>query len=549
MAEKRTDIMKKISFKKQTVEISALIFLYSSVLIFCFSWLNIFAALLCSAAFAVGFAEFLKRRKHCAEDVIQIGTVPFCLIIVFFTAVCICSGIGGFVYQSGDWDKHNAVLRDLINYSWPVYYENGSVMLTYYIAGYLIPAIIGKIFGVLKLAEIAELLWSVAGLVIFFLYACFITNAKSIKRQLAVSYFSIFFCTLSLLSELIISFIYPELPTINTDGSIWNPVIGVMLCQTGTSVGLQYCFSQTIPILLCTTLLFENKRFLSDYVFLLFPLMLYSVVSFTCLSIFAIVYAFCCVFSDREKAKRIKSLFSLSNLFGIVPCFFTMLYYLGNIKSKKPANTAFCISVLAEKRYLPVALIFIVVSLSVPLLFTARSNKRDSFYWITIAFLCILPFFKMGLYNDLNLRFTQNLVCILMLYFLIELFGKNAKKEIKTIVLSVIIFFSLFRFVFCFSYSTYFFDERQPNLERDTYYSMSEFACENAQNNLERADFNALISNYYTRDANNDFFVKHIARRKNSSYNSKVERVNNDKLYIFGNQYELRYGETNENSQ
>jgi hypothetical protein len=72
----------------------------------------------------------------------------------------IFSGIGSFSYQNNDFNVRNAVLRDLINYDWPVVYDfsnvesdikevigDGQAGFVYYYAYWLPSALFGKIFG------------------------------------------------------------------------------------------------------------------------------------------------------------------------------------------------------------------------------------------------------------------------------------------------------------------------------------------------------------------------------------------------------------------
>jgi hypothetical protein len=62
------------------------------------------------------------------------------------------SGIGGFGYQHYDWDKHNAVLSDLVHESWPVGYTDYGhpVALVYYIAYYSARRAGGKTLGLAR---------------------------------------------------------------------------------------------------------------------------------------------------------------------------------------------------------------------------------------------------------------------------------------------------------------------------------------------------------------------------------------------------------------
>lgn len=66
----------------------------------------------------------------------------------FLLLWCVLSGLWAFTIQSSDWGKHNVLLEDLVNYEWPVKYGfHGGGVMDYYIAGYLFPALLGKMLG------------------------------------------------------------------------------------------------------------------------------------------------------------------------------------------------------------------------------------------------------------------------------------------------------------------------------------------------------------------------------------------------------------------
>jgi hypothetical protein len=84
----------------------------------------------------------------------------------------VLSGAGGIGYQTQDYEKHNAILNDLIIMDWPVYYSEGLQedegapgTLVYYTAFYLPAALVGKAGGWYA-ANIFWFLWTYAGLLL-----------------------------------------------------------------------------------------------------------------------------------------------------------------------------------------------------------------------------------------------------------------------------------------------------------------------------------------------------------------------------------------------
>ncbi|MEO5971490.1 MAG: hypothetical protein ABIQ95_16320 [Bdellovibrionia bacterium] len=79
------------------------------------------------------------------------------------------SGTGGIGSQTFDWQKHNAILNDLIYSSWPTFYKGTanplgpSSVLIYYLSFYLPAAVAGKLFGWLA-ANAVSFLWCYMGI-------------------------------------------------------------------------------------------------------------------------------------------------------------------------------------------------------------------------------------------------------------------------------------------------------------------------------------------------------------------------------------------------
>lgn len=87
--------------------------------------------------------------------------LPWKLLGICFAVslvVYILGGEGRLFYANTDWQVRGAVLRDLVNYPWPVVYDGADPKILRLPLGmYLIPAWIGKLYG-FPAAEIAELL-------------------------------------------------------------------------------------------------------------------------------------------------------------------------------------------------------------------------------------------------------------------------------------------------------------------------------------------------------------------------------------------------------
>ena len=164
--------MKKIDL----LLLSTFLYLFLPIFIFCFTWIKTVYALLIFIPLIIFFVKhfsdvFYKNEMKLVKTKRDIIILVITMIILVFWLYF--SGIGGFTFQNNDWDKHNALLHDLINNPWPVRYEiNGDIgYLVYYFAYYIPAALVGKVFG-FSVANIFLFLWTYCGLIIglFWIY-------------------------------------------------------------------------------------------------------------------------------------------------------------------------------------------------------------------------------------------------------------------------------------------------------------------------------------------------------------------------------------------
>jgi len=156
------------------LERATLVYLGLPALLWIVGWLRWhYSVPLCLALVGAGIAAsrqtravFLPERGPCPPG----ASLPLWALVA---AACLgilwglFSGAGGFSAMNPDWDKHLAVLRDLVEGEWPIVYarDGGAVPLIYYFGYYLPAALVGKFFGWWG-ASFAMLVWTCAGVVI-----------------------------------------------------------------------------------------------------------------------------------------------------------------------------------------------------------------------------------------------------------------------------------------------------------------------------------------------------------------------------------------------
>jgi hypothetical protein len=163
---------------------AALAYLLLPSLVFFLTWLRPWfgvpaalvavAALLCFWRQAVSVESRPRLSAGCQGYVLALAALWTLL-----------AGIGGFLPQASDHEKHNLVFHDLLAQSWPVYYTNGagSYYLCYGMGFYLPPAWAARWLGASCLPELT-FLWAFIGVALFFYWVA--TFSRSPWKTLAI---------------------------------------------------------------------------------------------------------------------------------------------------------------------------------------------------------------------------------------------------------------------------------------------------------------------------------------------------------------------------
>ncbi len=490
-----------MKIKLKNLKAVSLIYIYINIFIFFAGWLKpIFAVIACAAAAAVLF--FTLRKPDDRSFVINKGVFVFsCVVIPFCMLV---SGHCGIFKQTADWCGRNALLNDITSFSWPVYYSDDSA-LTYYLAHFLFPALIGKLTGIMG-AKITLWLYTSFGLGLAYLYLVKISKADSAKKQLFVLLMLLCFGNFEDLKVIVTNGAVGIIKLFNASYSKPNIMIG----YTPFMHLYATVFNQVIMPFIALGMLFDDDSRVDELAVTGVPMILYApfpLVSFFCIALAAVIkYAY----RNRADWKTvIKSVLSWQNIIAaavLAPIF--IMYFYGNITADKPTNMQFHFIDYSKSFY--IYAIFVITDFLVYSVCIFKKFRRDIYFYTANITLLVLPLMQMGLYNDLCTRSSIVGLYVLMLCVIRFLFDKDRKAapiKMKYILSLIVILVCCKSVDYVISTtittSEAFANQSISGMEYMPYKSMEDAKKSN------KADYKY---NFYTFDAKEHFFFKYIAK-------------------------------------
>ncbi len=177
----------KICVKFKTVTAMAYAILLIPILIFFWGWLKWYFALIFSAILLLGMLKVYKSEYIERKEILEIPIGAFLLAGLLFAFWVLIAGTCGVSVSNYDTPWRRAILRDLVDFKWPVRYEATSTNLVYYHVFWMIPALVGKIFG-WHAALITQAVWLWLIIMISFLLISFLlkTDDKNVIILIAV---------------------------------------------------------------------------------------------------------------------------------------------------------------------------------------------------------------------------------------------------------------------------------------------------------------------------------------------------------------------------
>ncbi len=482
----------------------AIVYIYISILIFLIGWTKYIISIPASIILFIAIYEYYKKFKKNLEKVEPIYIsmrlfLPLCFLVILLGWVL---GWTGFANQAGDYTKHNAVLSDLTNHSWPVYYNNHgeTSMLTYYLGQYMVPAVIGKLFSSVNLAIFFNGIWTMLGLLLAILGILKVTKADTILKQVIAIGVLLFFSTCVVLSQTLGKLVITNQPIATGEWFVFNDQY--KLQYSSNLVLLRWVFPQCIVPWIIFTILYDNKFDIEHYVMLCLPMLFYASFSFIGIVCFLLVMVIIYGVKTKNMKLLLKKIFSLSNIVvGITLGTVLLIYFLGNVLEEKPTD----VTVQLVKYSGANILVYVCFILSVlPYTFILfKRNKKNLFYWISTVLLIVLPFFKMGLYNDFCMRVS---ILPLLVYTILTIdMVIHEKSKISKVVIIVILLIgsisSVGELCICVENMSLRF------VAGDVQYSLQDWANRKLKINSD------LKYNYYTYDLDNSIFNKYLAKK------------------------------------
>ncbi len=430
-----------LKFNISYLKIASIFYLAFPLLIFFLGWLKLPIGLFLSLILIFGLYYFVKGQNqniYYKVPAFQL-LICFCLVSLWL----LFSGAGGFGYQNHDYYKHNSLLKDLTEQTWPVSYKLaiGKKYLSHYLAYYLPGPGLFYALG-WKYVNFANFIFTALGIYLSIFWALRFAGKFSFWVVLLFIFgsgahiFIMLFTHGSNLPNVLVDNIQNHkymfwLNCLNINGSPINN-INFMSVSDMLYWGPQHAISCWLAMgLLMNDWLDKNIKYSPFYVSLIAfwaPLVLIGVAPF-------LLYVLI-----KEKFKGI---FNMVNFILAPLLFIVIAIFLTSIKTNELIHhflihnrTSDGISAFQQ---IGAYLYFISVEVliwwipSYLILSKSPLKKYNDLYWLVLLLLLIIPLFRFGQWNDWCTRASLPALYVLYLMMAMALF--QAKKITSKLVL------------------------------------------------------------------------------------------------------------------
>ena len=377
----------------QTLKISTILYLLIPSVLFLLTWIHLWIGIPC-VLFIVFYTwkTLQKTTVSTHETFISLSTFLLCLGISI--ALNYVLGIGEFRPQTYDFQANNFKYYDLITHQLPVYYAEQKTYLCYYTGYYLPSALLAKVFGI-ETCRYFSFIWSVFGMWLVFLWI----STFSRKNIIGLLMIVLLFANAWFAIKLLINFAYfqehlqPYYIQLNQFKLITSPLIKNYAWAT----------QHTIPACLGVCVSIDNFRTKTNLKYLL--LMLLSTMFWsplTAVGLFPFVAFY--FLKDLKNVFSINSIRSLMLMMFLILSFTPLLLYFISTEGIHVNNTEF-IWQTGVKSWWIFYLIYTISNFIIWGFFLNHTKNQYKILWkIAVIFPCIIAIYRIGIYNDFNVR-------------------------------------------------------------------------------------------------------------------------------------------------
>jgi hypothetical protein len=395
------------------------------IMIFLLGWCHWYYSIPLTLAIIFCLYEVWKQGRR---DVVEISRRQLWLSFAVCIILMWLCGIGGYMVQSADNYWRNAMFRDLVNYSWPVYDAATDLTKSYYLAFWMLPALVAKLFHSMEAGFFMQLVWLSAGFELLFLQMC------RWLGKVRVSYL-LFFYLFSGMKIVECLLYYPVVDSSHTLTEIVNIVFtngtpGVF--HAGPMVQFLYDpFNQTIPLFLGMMLMLNDtrSRLLPFYYVLL---LLYAPLPLVGLAPI-MVYWIMRNLVQMRLVQRWSYIFNLENVIALLLLVVTALYLMSNNQSGHKGLRD--LTDLAPTVY--GYLIYIFFEFVIFMLVGYKVCRDKAMLWIGFATVCLFGWFQIGLHNDFCFRTNMPFIFILCLLVIKRYYSSDAHSRMRKAILAM----------------------------------------------------------------------------------------------------------------
>lgn len=416
-----------LSISVKSFYLAALIYLALPVVIFFAGYLKIHWAILFSVAM-IG-AVYLTMRSMKKDPVslkesersITINPSYLIFVIVLIPILLYWGGVSEFGSCSADHRVRYAILNDLVEYKWPVIYDfstqqnptvaanlgSGSAAFAYYFTFWMIPALFGKLFGLMA-ARIVLFVWTGIGLFLVSLGACLIYKRSSKM---------LFFCLILFAGFDVIPYVFNRITGTGTTWEGWTDHLYIH----SNFFQIMNVFNQSIPGWMITTLLLlaPNGRSIGLLGGLMFCYSPWATIGILPMCVCKIIMTSRNTYGETGKSSAfkpiLKTLLTPQNIIPPVIC----LVLFGSLYTANPNATGadgFIWNFYTPLHLLKDYIMFVLFDFVLWFILIIRKHKKDPMLWTAFITLLILPVYKISIANDFLMRGSMAPMFMIGLY-------------------------------------------------------------------------------------------------------------------------------------